>query len=567
MCVMLKMHVTGQVAIDGTMEDEIRTLPFAKIDRCWGLLPLCLFSALVLCIFFKNGALFYVAFMEEFSISHQSASWPLNLSEIASHLSGLLVSLLQKKLSIYQIALLGCLLNSASLVASAFVPDIFWMSITLGVLNGLGIGMGILSVSFYAIGYFDKYRATASGFKYAGTMVAPLGFPLVLSALIREYQVRGTLLLLSAVTLNLIPLAMLMKNPRSVPLRCKREADKGPQQCDSSRDSVDVGYGPEALTTLSSIGSATSEVALENGKDVQGTRQITTTRSPGTQRSVTLPSKNLSPCYFETHFEDGIPGSITPALDGVSKDSCANNRKEEQKVFYLENYEVNSRKERRSSLEQDSILNIDNSTLAFIKNPTLYVLVATFTVAEYALQTFESTVLDYAMDKGIARDQAEPFITYVAAAEVLGQLTVPILWDHAGFRRTHLAALCLIAAAACFLAMPHATKFSHVIATAMTLGFPMGCLLTLKPVLLGDHLGVLRLAVCWGILGIAMLPFAFGGPLLIGVFRDTMGSYDNLYRMLSALCATFAAVMLLFAHFETRTQKRLNSTGRPERPL
>ncbi|KAH9377993.1 hypothetical protein HPB48_021813 [Haemaphysalis longicornis] len=274
------------------MEDEIRTLPFAKIDRCWGLLPLCMFSALILCIFFKNGALFYVAFMEEFTISHQSASWPLNLSEIASHLSGLLVSLLQKKLSIYQIALLGCLLNSASLVASAFVPDIFWMSITLGVLNGLGIGMGILSVSFYAIGYFDKYRATASGFKYA----------------------------------------------------------------------------------------------------------------------------------------------------------------------------------------------------------------------EYALQTFESTVLDYAMDKGHRERSSGAFYNVRGSGRSSGSTD--------RFRRTHLAALCLIAAAACFLAMPHATKFSHVIATAMTLGFPMGCLLTLKPVLLGDHLGVLRLAVCWGILGIAMLPFAFGGPLL-----------------------------------------------------
>ncbi|XP_077535299.1 uncharacterized protein LOC144147106 [Haemaphysalis longicornis] len=107
------------------------------VDRCWSLLPLSLISALVVCIFFKSAALFYVAFMEEFGISHQSASWPLNLTGMMQHLAGLLVWFLQDKMSLYHITLLGCVLNSASLIASAVVPDIVWMSITAGILNGV----------------------------------------------------------------------------------------------------------------------------------------------------------------------------------------------------------------------------------------------------------------------------------------------------------------------------------------------------------------------------------------------------------------------------------------------
>lgn len=199
-----------------------------------------------------------------------------------------------------------------------------------------------------------------------------------------------------------------------------------------------------------------------------------------------------------------------------------------------------------------------NNIVLLLKNPVLYVLVGTFTIGEYTTITFETTVLDYAADRGAARRQAEPMVMYVATAEMLGRLVIPFFWDRARLSRYLLVALCLLAEAICLVGMPHATSFPQVVATAVVTGIPAGCIVALKPVVLSDHFGVERLSVCWGIAGIALLPVAFGGPLLIGLFRDTLGSYENLYRMLSAMCVTCAVAFFVLDFLLTRARRQRN---------
>ncbi|KAH6932067.1 hypothetical protein HPB50_002817 [Hyalomma asiaticum] len=201
-----------------------------------------------------------------------------------------------------------------------------------------------------------------------------------------------------------------------------------------------------------------------------------------------------------------------------------------------------------------SLGSVCRSILALMKDPVLYVLVGTFTIGEYTTITFETTVLDYAADRGAARRQAEPMVMYVATAEMLGRLVIPFFWDRARLSRYLLVALCLLAEAVCLIGMPHATSFPQVVATAVVTGIPAGCIVALKPVVLSDHFGVEKLSVCWGIAGIALLPVAFGGPLLIGAFRDTLGSYENLYRMLSAMCVTCAIAFFVLDFLLSRSR-------------
>ncbi|KAH7957856.1 hypothetical protein HPB52_023256 [Rhipicephalus sanguineus] len=47
-----------------------------------------------------------------------------------------LVSLLEKKLSIYHISIGGSLLNFVALIAAFFAPNMTWMDITVGILSG-----------------------------------------------------------------------------------------------------------------------------------------------------------------------------------------------------------------------------------------------------------------------------------------------------------------------------------------------------------------------------------------------------------------------------------------------
>ncbi|KAH7960000.1 hypothetical protein HPB49_016066 [Dermacentor silvarum] len=159
-------------------------------DRCWTLPPLSALAALLAVLLSKNSAVFYVAFMNEFGVSHESASWPIAVCTVSVQFSGLLVSYLEKRLSIYHITIAGSLLNFVALIAASFAPNITWMSITFGVLSGAGQGIIVVTLSIYAMLYFDKYRAAASGFKYTGISLAPF-FSMLLSLSIQQDGLHG----------------------------------------------------------------------------------------------------------------------------------------------------------------------------------------------------------------------------------------------------------------------------------------------------------------------------------------------------------------------------------------
>lgn len=540
------------------MAKELQDRRDIVVDRCWSLAPLSAMSALLAMLISKNSALFYVAFIDEFGVSHQSASWPLTLNVVMAHVAGLLVTLLQERFTIYQIAVAGSLMNFVALVASAFVPDMTWMCVTLGFMSGLSVGMIMLTLSIYNMLYFDKYRATASGFKYTGMTLAPLAFPLLLSALLREYGLHGGLLLLSAVTVNTLPVAMLMNNPRPIHLCCGRR-NAGPAEND--RDSCSKMSHSGVATKGTGMTTGSSDYAFQ--KDVG---KHTRTFSNG--NVLHSQNNNVSGCGCQTgcrlnavedavrekdevcvrngaaHFlakigSESVDGVKAPSLD--AKGSC-----EECCKSSTTDHDENGLSKKPGS--------VWSSVLALIKDPVLYVLVGTFTIGEYTTITFETTVLDYAADRGAARRQAEPMVMYVATAEMLGRLVIPFFWDRARLSRYLLVALCLLAEAVCLIGMPHATSFPQVVATAVVTGIPAGCIVALKPVVLSDHFGVDKLSVCWGIAGIALLPVAFGGPLLIGAFRDTLGSYENLYRMLSAMCVTCAVAFFVLDFLMSRSR-------------
>ncbi|XP_065289076.1 monocarboxylate transporter 9-like [Dermacentor albipictus] len=544
------------------------------VDRCWSLAPLSALSALLAMLISKNGALFYVAFIDQFGVSHQSASWPLTLNMVMAHVAGLLVTLLQERFTIYQIAVSGSLLNFAALVASAFVPDMTWMCFTLGFISGLAVGMIMLSLSIYNMLYFDKYRATASGFKYTGMTLAPLAFPLVLSALVREYGLHGALLLLSAITVNTLPIAMLMNKPRPVTLCCGRRnvepAEGGCNSCSkgSSCGVVTKGTAMAALSNCASKGGDKFEKNFRKDQSNLSNDVILLAQNNNTSYSMCTRGcavngvEDVVRTEGEICHENGVtcyPGKYGPesAIDVKLPKSEAQAQMHATRSCE-EGCKSSKVAQGETCLEAKASGSVWNSILMLLRNPVLYVLVITFTIGEYTTITFETTVLDYAADRGATRRQAEPIITYVATAEMLGRLVIPFFWDRARLSRYLLVALCLLVEAFCLIGMPHATSFSQVVATAVVTGIPAGCIVALKPVVLSDHFGVERLAVCWGMAGIAMLPVAFGGPLLIGVFRDTLGSYENLYRMLSAMCVTCAVAFFVLDSRRTRSQRRRN---------
>ncbi|XP_075744677.1 uncharacterized protein LOC119185039 isoform X2 [Rhipicephalus microplus] len=85
---------------------------------------------------FGTSGLFYVYFMDTFSVSHEAASWPGSTMAAMLNCAGLVVSLLQRFLSIFQISLVGSVLLWTSLMLAAFAPNMEVMTLLLGAVHG-----------------------------------------------------------------------------------------------------------------------------------------------------------------------------------------------------------------------------------------------------------------------------------------------------------------------------------------------------------------------------------------------------------------------------------------------
>ncbi|KAL1442671.1 hypothetical protein MTO96_007754 [Rhipicephalus appendiculatus] len=116
----------------------------------------------------------YVLYMEKFRIDHGTASWPDSIGAASPYLSG------------------------------------------------IGYGTALTCFSIYTLTYFDKYRATATGIKYASCSAAGLVGPTLLSILNGYYGFYATLLLSGALMIQSAPLVLLLRHPRPLNIRCKK---------------------------------------------------------------------------------------------------------------------------------------------------------------------------------------------------------------------------------------------------------------------------------------------------------------------------------------------------------
>ncbi|KAL3225442.1 hypothetical protein MRX96_025780 [Rhipicephalus microplus] len=132
---------------------------------------------------------------------------------VVSHSSGLLVSCLQRHLSVFQLGLVGSVFLWAGILAAVFAPNMAWMTVTLGVIHGLGVGVVCVTLIIVVMMYFDKYRGVASGIKFAGYSMASLLFPTILTSLRDAYGLRGCMLVYAALTMNVTALTLLLKEP------------------------------------------------------------------------------------------------------------------------------------------------------------------------------------------------------------------------------------------------------------------------------------------------------------------------------------------------------------------
>lgn len=180
------------------------------MDRNWGIAVAAAVASFFNLATQINSGFFFVAIMDTFYVGHSNASWPQSVFNIMTYSGSLIVVVLQRHFTVSQITLLGSLMLWIPLIGAAFAPNIAVMTLTLGALHGMGAGIVLVSFMVTLGLHFDKYLAVASGLRDAGTTLCAFAFPSLLSFLNSRYGLRGTLLIYSALAMNVTVVALFL---------------------------------------------------------------------------------------------------------------------------------------------------------------------------------------------------------------------------------------------------------------------------------------------------------------------------------------------------------------------
>ncbi|XP_029828096.3 monocarboxylate transporter 12-B [Ixodes scapularis] len=386
---------------------------------------------------YRLSGLLFVNIMEEFNVNREEASWPVSMIPTGYDMGGLVYGLLSQRLSLVQTAIVGAFLTSLGLIASVLISKIWWMTVTLGLLHGLGSGTMSVCVQVFVSQNFAVYRGIAHGIVNTGPSISAFVFPILMYLLTSRYTFEGSLFLLGGILLNLIPLSTLLG---------------------------------EHFTT---------------------------------------PQKN------------------PPLIDGCDRPITFSDKLRRQETQY------GTQKNRSSTSEsKPRVLKTAGEVL---RAPVFYVLFVSWLAMYLNLDIILTTVVDFATDIGAPERKAAALLSLFSIMDGTGRLLIPLIADKNLVRRSTLWAFDFLVVGILVATLSSVRSYKSLVIVMFPMAAAMGCSQSMFGVLLADYIGLDRLSVAYGLCSMIGAPILLLKPLVIGYFRDTTGSYVDMFCILAGL--------------------------------
>lgn len=173
-----------------------------------------------MCHFIADGIAFtfgviYSDLLSSFGASKSTTSWVGSLFVGIPLLCGPLAGVFVSKYGCRSSAIFGGIITSLGMLLSSFANSIEMLCFTYGILAGFGLAFVYVPASVIPSFWFEKKRALATGLAVSGSGLGTFAVAPLIEFLIEEYGWRGTLLILSAITLNFMVFGALF---REVPI-------------------------------------------------------------------------------------------------------------------------------------------------------------------------------------------------------------------------------------------------------------------------------------------------------------------------------------------------------------
>ncbi|KAI2809083.1 hypothetical protein BLOT_000225 [Blomia tropicalis] len=173
---------------------------------------MCNFTVDGICYTF---GLFLPYFIEEFGSGKAITALAGSLQSGCYQTAGLFVSGLVNRFGCRPVAIVGSIVAALFLAISTFVPNVYCLILTYGIITGIFFGM-IYLPSIVSVGYyFSTKRALATGIAVCGSGMGAFSFAPLVSALQQTLDWKNSLRILAGLALTCTIYGMMMKPLKS----------------------------------------------------------------------------------------------------------------------------------------------------------------------------------------------------------------------------------------------------------------------------------------------------------------------------------------------------------------
>ncbi|CAN7986554.1 unnamed protein product, partial [Ixodes hexagonus] len=432
----------------------------------------------------RSGGVVYVALVTSYGATREQTTWTISISFSIACILGPVVGLLTKCLALRTLSLVGSSILALSTILCFFAEDMTAVFALLGVLNGIGMGILLVTNDVVIGQYFRRYRGSGFGIYYTGGTLAAFIFPPLMQMLIQEYGLRGTFLITGGLSLNGLVGSLFYRTP------------------------------PWASVTASKVLPVTGTSLEPSAKgelsdyDVEGALLKDKETNPD---DVVEPINTI-----ETSFNSTINGyqhARSPHDDKPRESSDAGSMFQGRRLAAEGEGSGNvvETKEGHNSKKKWT------SHLSFLKVPVFYMVAVTCMFSVYATLVF-MILVDLAEEKGFSRQDGAVLLSVSAIGDAGARLLSGVLSDKGFMDRRAMMGLNSVLLGSLVVALPWVHSYVAALALCALLGWACGTLVVLFGPLMADHLGVENLGVTMGICRFMMGAAYLGCPKITGTY-------------------------------------------------
>ncbi|CAH1257350.1 SLC16A12 [Branchiostoma lanceolatum] len=160
---------------------------------------------------FRSLGVLFLAFRQQFGASSAETAWVTSIMMCVMFLLAPFATALASTIGSRPIIMLGGVLSAAGCIIGAFASRVYHLYLALGCLTGLGCALTVSPMMAILGQYFSRRRAVANSLALLGASITSMTLPLLFQYLLDEYGLKGALLILGGVMLQVIVAGALIR--------------------------------------------------------------------------------------------------------------------------------------------------------------------------------------------------------------------------------------------------------------------------------------------------------------------------------------------------------------------